>query len=1074
MDKHAFDTFLPLSTSSNAHRLIVLDFFELLAAVAAHSRTNGLGGRTLSRFAGWWALEHTGGKGFEPGYKSWASAADATCHMFFAYLRARAPTPGPGSDSISQLPRSLQTLVKETEYPPTSRTSSQSTVSSVVMVVDSVSPTPFAMLQRARDLEYRHHDHILRQFAEQQDPVKALTPECRRVLDMIAASSQSNSAPIAAPSDSTWADFESSGFSVLSNGNDNTMTHSRTTSMNTPNRRVSSRPNGQSWADFMNGGFSDEDAITTPPLSFPAKEYIPLINPDHSISPNRKKEEDMEPAELAGVERATMDETFWWVWMESLAPEEPLQRKASFGRCVLVELDINGSHWVAFEEQVRPAVQQGPSNPPEASPMAPEKKRNFLTKKTRTASGRQVSSSTMQRVNSSQQSPPLDDMHDTGYSSAQSTPAIGADKQALIQAAAAQLVQKTHDDVLTESVAQRRGRRDPDSDAKTVSVLSMQPVFVKDAAPALQWARKFDKEIRSGRTQDDQVSINSNVRSVSAPRGTLPPAYSSKENVASTSGAQNILDTPTRREASSTAGAEETPRKETMVPSPLNIPKRKPVGGDRQQDDAGRSSMQNVVSQDIAEQEPDIVQPEPDNVQQEPTTRPNLMKSKTGSRRGLRDLFKRKVTDPMAKSSSQRAVSSNSTLAGQQEQKPGMSRKTSLLGKKFGPAPPPASTGPSSQNRYPRSPSPVQEHVAEDRPRTPGQQQTQASNLDAGEPGPTMTSSSAVFGAGPGINVMDTVPDMPPASPAFSNFTSAATEPDTVRGETTSMGYGHSHLRNETAQSMPGYALDFDPGSPQRAQDVGASTQEGPMSLPSFKTRAAVLLNPQSEASKFPVRGSSMPFEASTTSFGSGQTRSDFQTPHDSSGTGSQEFHDANTAAHSHAPTVPTSSTAAEAEDQEDDHDSDGAPRPNTQERLNTASSRWAQIRQTAHARTASEATAAKNGQPSTPPWQQQDLKDSGLGSIGAGSGFSPGVFANETGAAGGNKGLGIEGIQGPGQRYAPEPRQNTAGAGEAEECKWRYPRNVEVHLANQYAAIEDRVARIKARVAALTQGVST
>ena len=1072
MDKHAFDTFLPLSTSSNAHRLIVLDFFELLAAIAAHSKTNGLGGRTLSRFAGWWALEHTGGKGFEPGYKSWASAADATSHMFFAYLRARAPTPGPGSDSISQLPRSLQTLVKETEYPPTSRTTPQSSVSSVVMVVDSVSPTPFTMLQRARDLEYRHHDIVLRQFAEQQDPVKALTPECRRVLDMIAASSQSNSTAAAVPSDSTWADFESTGFSALSNGNDSTMTHSRTTSTNTPNRRVSSRPNGQSWADFMSGGFSDEDAITTPPLSFPAKEYIPLINPDHGISPDRKKEEQIEPAELASVERATMDEIFWWVWMESLAPEEPLQRKASFGRCIFVELDIHGSHWVAFEEQVRPAVQAAPSTLAEASPLAPEKKRNFLTKKTRTASGRQVSSSTMQRVNSSQQSPPLDDMHDTGYSSAQSTPAIGADKQALIQAAAAQLVQKTHDEELTESVAQRRGRRDLDSDAKTVSVLSMQPVFVKDAAPALQWARKFDKEIRGARTQDDQASISSNVRSVSAPMGTLPPAYSSKENVASTSGVQNVLDTPARPEASSTAGAEETPRKEAMVPSPLNIPKRKPVGGDRHLDDAGRSSMQNIVSQDIAEQEPDIVQQEPDVVQQEPMTRPNLTKSKTGSRRGLRDLFKRKVTDPMAKSSSQRAVSGNSTFAGQQEQKPGMLRKTSLLGKKVGPAPPPAMSA-SSQNRDFRSPSPVQEQEAEGRPRTPDQQQDQASNFEAGEPGPTMTSSSAVFGAGPGMNVMDTVPDMPPASPAFSNFTSAATEPDTVRSETAGTGYGHSYLRNETAQSMPGYALDFDPGSPQRAQDVGASMQEGPTSFPSFKTRAAALLNPQSEASQFPVRGSSMPFEASTTSFGSGQTRSDIQTPHDSS-TGSQEFHDANTATHSRAPTIPTSSAAVEAEDEEDDYGSDGAPRPNTQERLNTASSRWAQIRQTAHARSASQATAAKEGQPSTPPWQQQDLKDSGLGSIGAGSGFSPGVFANEPGTAGGNKGLGIQGIQGPGQGYTSESRQNPAGAGEAEECKWRCSHGGEVQYANQYTAIEDRVARIKARVAALTQGVST
>jgi len=71
MDKQAFDTFLPLSTESSAHRLIILDFFDLLAAIAAHSRSNGLGGLKLSRFMGWFAFSHPAEKGFGLGYKSW-------------------------------------------------------------------------------------------------------------------------------------------------------------------------------------------------------------------------------------------------------------------------------------------------------------------------------------------------------------------------------------------------------------------------------------------------------------------------------------------------------------------------------------------------------------------------------------------------------------------------------------------------------------------------------------------------------------------------------------------------------------------------------------------------------------------------------------------------------------------------------------------------------------------------------------------------------------------------------------------------------------------------------------------
>ena len=43
-----------------------------MAALAAHGKSNGLGGRKLSRYAGWWAFEHLDtGSGFDGGYKSW-------------------------------------------------------------------------------------------------------------------------------------------------------------------------------------------------------------------------------------------------------------------------------------------------------------------------------------------------------------------------------------------------------------------------------------------------------------------------------------------------------------------------------------------------------------------------------------------------------------------------------------------------------------------------------------------------------------------------------------------------------------------------------------------------------------------------------------------------------------------------------------------------------------------------------------------------------------------------------------------------------------------------------------------
>ena len=72
MAQHAFDTLIPLSVESDARRQVVFDFFEVLAAISARAKTNGLGGRKLSRLAGWWAFAHSdNGKGFEGGYKSW-------------------------------------------------------------------------------------------------------------------------------------------------------------------------------------------------------------------------------------------------------------------------------------------------------------------------------------------------------------------------------------------------------------------------------------------------------------------------------------------------------------------------------------------------------------------------------------------------------------------------------------------------------------------------------------------------------------------------------------------------------------------------------------------------------------------------------------------------------------------------------------------------------------------------------------------------------------------------------------------------------------------------------------------
>ena len=67
--------------ASDARTKIIFDFFELLAAIAAHGMSNGFGGRKLSRYAGWWAFEHVdSGNGFDGGYKTW-SKYDLVCKL---------------------------------------------------------------------------------------------------------------------------------------------------------------------------------------------------------------------------------------------------------------------------------------------------------------------------------------------------------------------------------------------------------------------------------------------------------------------------------------------------------------------------------------------------------------------------------------------------------------------------------------------------------------------------------------------------------------------------------------------------------------------------------------------------------------------------------------------------------------------------------------------------------------------------------------------------------------------------------------------------------------------------------
>lgn len=526
--KHAFDTFIPLSVESDARRQIIVDFFELLAAVAARGKSNGMGGRKLSRMAGWWAFEFADeGKGFDGGYRTWEKAADAASHLFFAYLRSLWPDPDVVG-KIETLPRSLQALLQQTEYPPEPPVLMQTTTTKVVMIVDSVSPTPFSLLRRAKHFEYRDDDETLVQFSSFEDPVRALTDECRRVLECIATANQSVTAVEGVRQEPSWSRFEDFGFSDLldqpaspsANGGTREFSAMKTSGRSRTNDF--GRPTTPSWADFLSSGFADDSngRPAAPPLLLPPDKVLPPLGDGarvHSSQSHMRHgltsaDDDLEPGELASITQFDLDETFWWVWMTSLASEEPTERKAVFGRCTLIETRIGGGRWLVMEEQIK-----GAAAGPEEGAYIAEKKGRFSF---RTRLGRRKSTGkkpTKELYNRNAANTPM------------SKSSIAPDQQARVQAAAARLAQKQKEDQVAAEAKERRGRRDESASMKTNSVLTLQPHLLTDAAAAMKWDKKFgegaqDRDaIRAQYLGNVNAGKGSQQNLAAAANGTKPP-----------------------------------------------------------------------------------------------------------------------------------------------------------------------------------------------------------------------------------------------------------------------------------------------------------------------------------------------------------------------------------------------------------------------------------------------------------------------------------------------------------------------------------------------------------------------
>ncbi|KAG6009756.1 hypothetical protein E4U21_001505 [Claviceps maximensis] len=575
MARDSFKTFIPLSVESGSRQRIIFDFFELIAAVAAHGKSNGFGGLQLARMAAWWAFEQQDAStGFDAGYKAWAKAADATTHLFFAYLRSL--TPEEGLTGITLLPRSLEKLLNETEYPPPSPTSLVSRTNKLVMLVDSVSPTPFALLRRAGHFQYRDSDPALQEFSEYTDPVHALTEECLRVLRAISAANESQVSSVEHSTslrDASWSRFEDIGFSGTvdeeAQMEDTQVLSQRMQKVpglrSTPaSGTAAGRPTTPSWADFLSSGFVAEGQAPSNLLLPPDKVLPPLQTQvrQHSSQSHRPRLEsnatELQPGELASITELLLDNAFWWVWMNSLAPEETPVRKSAFGRCAVIETKVAGGSWLVMEEMIASAAPEQD----EGAYIAEKKGLFSWTRRGRSMARRK--SVGKHALECSQKN----EMNTLRGSKS----GIGPDTQAKIQAKAAQMRALQENGREEKPTTMRRGRMDDSAAEKTNSVLTLQPQLVGEASSAMKWVKKYDK----GTIKDAYMSNSKAGRGVA-----MPPSPPSAADLGSGAAlvANGNGDGPVNGHKPA------VPAKDDMPPTPSSV-SRKPLSHPLPQSDS--------------------------------------------------------------------------------------------------------------------------------------------------------------------------------------------------------------------------------------------------------------------------------------------------------------------------------------------------------------------------------------------------------------------------------------------------------------------------------------------------------
>ena len=572
------------------------------------------------------------------------------------------------------------------------------------MVVNSVSPTPFALLRRAKNFEYRDDDRVLQAFSDFEDPVQALSDECRRVLKSISSINERNVSTTKASTslgDASWSRFEDLGFGAINEyedeESDSALGHKNRSArgmQSAPQSKSNDfgRPTTPSWADFLSSGFVDEGSNPPPrPLLLPPDKILPPIDLDRrgksSQSHVRKMDDSqLEPGELASINALELDDSFWWVWITSLAGEETLERKAVFGRCALIETTIGGA-WLVIEEMVKGAAPE-----PEAGAYIAEKKSRFTF-------GRKKNMTRTKSMGRNTQPPKMEPFSRSNQASPMSKTSIGPDQHARIQAAAAALQEKQRQQEPDHMETNFRRARGGDAvSTKTNSVFTLQPVIMSEAAPAMKWANSYDKNaIRAAYLGDNFAGKGNAVDPAglgAATAGSMtpqPPAPVAKDTPKQDYG----FPTEQPKREYMAPWAAETPSEQTQAPTNVPPPPPLPIEPETQ--------PANQVAAEAAEIPLPPVEGEPleqtETITEthgalSPVSSPESKRSgkklKKKEGRNFKGLFRKKgpppappaPADPLAAAAARAALSPKP----QTQAAPSLSRRISRMGRKDVPA----------------------------------------------------------------------------------------------------------------------------------------------------------------------------------------------------------------------------------------------------------------------------------------------------------------------------------------------------------------------------------------------------